>query len=570
MEQNKKTRGLAKSKQDNLKDAEIVFKSKYTKKYFELRRNQLKKVFNYIKADLQELAEYFCPNSVRFIARNANKVRQKSKKIVDSTPLIALRNFSSGMMSGATSPTSRWFKTGVANKDIENNHEVKDWCYKQAELTRKILNSSNFYQILPEVYKQLGVFSFAAISLESDFENVVNFKNLPIGSYYFSRNNEGKIDTLCRNYMISAQNMVDEFGKENCSEKVINALEKTPNEMFEIIHFVEPNKDYKKDSPVDFQKKYISVYYELDSNDKFLRKSGFEKFPYVVFEASVNGEDDYPCMGPATLALPDVKQLMTLTKEYAKAVKKIVSPTYKGPASLAKKGISDTPAAFIEEDENGRGMSPVYEVNPRILELKQEKDELKQLIKEHFYNDLFAIILNTAQRGRTATEVNELKEEKMVLLSPLLEQIHCALREVLNWIYLEQIKTEILPEAPDELQGQYIEIEFISTLAQAQKVQSIASIERFTTFVANLAQAVDPILVQKIQGEKIIEDYADFANIDPSQVTPAEELAKYREMMMQKQQQQEQMAAMTQGSQLIKNMGGVDAFGGELMQRVGM
>ena len=36
---------------------------------------------------------------------------------------------------------------------------------------------------------------------------------------------------------------------------------------------------------------------------------------------------------------------------------------------------------------------------------------IKQVIKEHFYNDLFAMILSTAQRGRTATEVNELKEE---------------------------------------------------------------------------------------------------------------------------------------------------------------
>lgn len=571
MEQNKKIKGLSVDKKEKADKKEINFnfKSKYTKKYFENRRSQMKHIFNYIKSDLQELADYFCPNSVRFIARNANKQRQKSKKIIDSTPLIALRNFSSGMMSGATSPTSRWFKTGVLNKDVENNHAVKDWCFKQAELTRKILNSSNFYQILPEAYKQLGVFSFAAISMESDFDNVVTFKNLPIGSYYFSRNNQGKIDTLCRSYMITAQNMVDEFGKENCSQKVIDALEKTPNTLFEIVHFVEPNKDYQKDSPISFQKKYISVYYELDSEEKFLRKAGFARFPFVVFEASTNGEDDYPCMGPATYALPDVKQLMVLTKEYAKAVKKIVSPTYKGPASLLKKGISDTPSSFVEEDENGRGLSPVYEVNPRILELKQEKDDLKQIIKEHFYNDLFAMILNTAQRGRTATEVNELKEEKMVLLSPLLEQIHCALREVLDWIYFEQIDKQILPEVPEELEGQFVQIEFISTLAQAQKVQSIASMERFTTFVANLSQAVDPILIQKINGEKIIEDYADFANIDPSQVTPAEEVAKYREMMQQKQQQQEQLAMMTQGSQLVKNMGGVDAFGGELAERLG-
>ena len=569
-QENKKANGLAGRKQEKAKNQEVSFKSKYTKKYFELRREQMKSIFNYIKADLQELADYFCPNSVRFIARNANKVRQKSKKILDSTPLIALRNFSSGMMSGATSPTSRWFKTGILNKEVEkDSHSIKDWCFKQAELTRTILNSSNFYQVLPEVYKQLGVFSFAAISMESDFENVVTFKNLPIGSYYFSRNNHGKIDTVCRNYMISAQNMVDEFGKENCSQKVIDALENNPNTMFEIVHFVEPNRDYQKDSPVSFQKKYISVYYEIDSDNKFLRKSGFERFPFVIFEASRNGEDDYPSLGPATMALPDVKQLMLLTKEYAKAVKKIVSPTYKGPASLAKKGFSDTPASYVEEDENGRGVSPVYEVNPRILELKQEKDELKQLIKEHFYNDLFAMILNTAQRGRTATEVNELKEEKMVLLSPLLEQIHCALREVLDWIYYEQIDKNILPEIPEELEGQFIQIEFISTLAQAQKVQSIASMERFTTFVANLAQAVDPVLVQKLQGEKIIEDYAEFANIDPSQVTPSDVVAQYREAMQQKQQQQEQMAMMAQGSQLVKNMGGVDAFGGELAQRLG-
>ena len=571
MEQDKNIKGLAGRKiQEKKSNQQEKTNSKNTKKNFEIKRAELKEIFNYIKPDLQELADYFCPNSARFIARNANKGRKKSKKIIDSTPLIALRNFSSGMMSGATSPTSRWFRTGVVNKNIEKNHSVKDWCYKQAELTRQILNASNFYQILPEVYKQLGVFSFAAISLESDYEDVVTFKNLPIGSYYFARDNKGKIDTLCRSYMISAKNMVKEFGKENCSQEVIDALEKTPNTLFEIVHFVTVNEEYVKDSPVKYQKKFISVYYEANSEDKFLRKSGFDRFPYVVFEASTNGEDDYPCMGPATHALPDVKQLMTLVKEYAKAAKKIVSPAYKGPASLKNKGFADTPSAYVEEDENGRGISPVYEVNPRVLEIKQVMDELKQTIKEHFYNDLFAMILNTAERGRTATEVNELKEEKMVLLSPLLEQIHNALKQILDWIYYEQIDKGILPEAPEELEGQEIQIEFISTLAQAQKIASISAIERFTTFVSNIAQALDPILLQKVKAEKVIEDYADIINIDPSQLASEDEVAQYREMMNQKQQQQEQIAAMTQGSQMIKNMGGVDAFGSELMQRVGM
>lgn len=554
-------------------------KEKYTKKYLETRRAELKEIFNAIKADLQEQADYFFPNSVRFIARNVNKPRVKSKKIVDSTPLIAVRNFSAGMMTGATAPTRRWFKTNVTNKTIENSWGVKDWCEKQADLTRRILYASNFYQVLPEIYKQFAVFGFSCISLESDYEAVVNFKCLPIGSYYYTKNNRGTIDTVCRNYMDTARNIVKEFGEENCSDSVVQASKDAPNTYFEIAHYVEPNLEYKENSPIAAQKKYISIYWEVGTNKidgddlkydaKFLRKSGFEKFPYVVFEASCNGEDIYPASGLGADALPDVKQLMTMTKEYAKAVKKMVSPAYKGPASLKGKNLSDTPGHYNETDDNGNGMTPIYEVPPRLLELKEELNEIKENIKAFFYNDLFAMILETAERQRTATEINELKEEKMVLLSPLLEQVHTALRQILDWLFYEEIRTEIIPEIPEELQGQEIEIEFISTLAQAMKAQNISSMERFSSFVANMAATIDPILAKKINGETMIDAYADHANIDPSQVIPSEDIAKIREAVEQKQQQQEQLAAMTQGSQLVKNMGGADAFGAELMARLG-
>lgn len=571
IQEQKEIKTLAGRKQKSSdKKVAITNSSKYTKVYLECRRSELKEIFNSIKADLQEQADYFSPNSVRFIARNVNKPRVRSKKILDSTTLIAVRNFAAGMMTGATSPTRRWFKTAVMNKDISNNWYVKNWCAKQAELSRKILYASNFYQLLPEVYDQLAVFLFSCLSMESDYETVVNFKCLPIGSYFYSKDHRGIINTIYRNYMESARNLINEFGKENCSDAVVEAAEKRPNAMFEIVHAVEPNMEYINGSPIASQKKFISIYYEVNSDEKFLRKSGFSRFPYVVFEASCNGEDNYPSKGLGAYALPDAKQLMAMVKEYAKAVKKMVTPAYKGPASLKNKDLSDLPGHYNETDENGNGLTPVYEVNPRVLELKDGINEMRESIKSIFYNDLFAMILNTAERGRTATEVNELKEEKMVLLSPLLEQIHTALKQILDWLFYEEEEKGILPQIPDELQGEEIEIEFVSTLAQAMKAQNISSMERFATFVANMAQSLgDPVLAKKIQSEQMIDDYADFANIDPSQVTPTEDILKLREVMQQKQEQQEQLNAMTQGSQLVKNMGGVDAFGGELMQRLG-
>ena len=540
----------------------------YNVEYFQKRKKEMEDVFNVIKPDLQELADYFLPRSAQFIARNTRKPYVKSKKIIDSTPLIALRNFSSGMMSGATSPTNRWFKTVFTNADLANDYYLKNWCSNQEELTRKILYSSNFYQCLPEIYKQLGVFGFCAVGMEPDYDNVVNFKVLPLGSYYYARNSKGKIDTFCRVYMETAKNIVEKYG-DSCPLEIVEVAKENPLKQYELIHFVEKNKYYRIKHLSSKYAKYVSAVI-LSSKNEFLSLKGFSKFPYVVFESSNPSDSDYPNDCPGVNALADVKQLMMMVKEYAKAVKKIVCPTYKGPASLKNKKLADVPGAYIEEDENGRGISPVYEVNPRVLELKQEKDELKQTIKEHFYFVLFAMILNTAERGRTATEVNELKEEKMVLLSPLLEQIHCALREILTWIYDEQIRVGIIEPLKKQYQNCRFQIEFISSLAQAQKVSNISSMERFTTFVSNIANAIDPVLKSKLNGEKIIEDYATFANISPTQIVPSDEIEKIRNEMKNSQNQQSQINALKESSQIIQNMGGVDSYGADLLARFGV
>ena len=547
---------------------------KYDKKYFEQRRGELKLIFEQIKPDLQDLADFFAPNSVRFIAKNVNKPYVKSKKILDSTTFIAVRNFASGMMTGATSPTRRWFKTAILDYKNEMSYRAKTWCALQSELTRRILYASNFYQVLPEVYEQMGIFSFSCLAMEEDFENVVNFKLLPIGSYYYAKDGRGVVDTVCRNYMESAKNLVERYGFDNCSEQVRVAYKDRPNQLFEIVHFVEPNMNYKEGSRFSEDKKFISVTYEVgNGTTTFLKKSGFSRFPYVVFESSCNGEDAYPSKGCGIYALPDAKQLMTLIKELGKAVKKMVSPAYQGSASLKNKKLSDNPGFFNEDGDNGAGIRPIHEVNPQVLELRNIIMELRENIKSIFYNDLFAMILNTAERGRTATEVNELKEEKMVLLSPLLEQIHTALKQILDWLFYAELEAGLFVnklQIPQELEGKDIDIEFVSTLAQAMKAQNISSMERFVTFTANMAQALDPVLAKKIKGEKMINDYADFANIDPSQVNPDEVLDDFRQEQAQKQAQAEELQAMQQGSEMIKNIGGVDSYGADLLRRLGM
>ena len=546
--------------------------TKYSKKYFNSRRAELEVAYNAIKGDWQDLADYFLPRSVRFLARTANKTPVKNRKIKDSTPLLAVRNFSSGMMSGATSPATNWFKVRVRNYGHEGNYPVKKWCNAVETLFRDIFNSSNLYRILPSVYKQIGVFGISVLGMMNDETSILRCQLLPIGSYRIAKNSKGEVDTICRVYMETAKNLYDKFGEENVSKEVLSAIESNRyEELFEIVHFVEPNKDFLPSSVWAEDKKYVSVYYEWASTEeKFLSKSGFDKFPYAVFESEVNGEDVYPCECPGVNALPDVKQLMSMVIDEGKAVKKMISPTYKGPASLKNKKMIDAPAAFIEEDENGRGLSPIYEVNPRVLEVDSIIEKLKQSIKEIFYNDLFAMILNTAERSRTATEVNELKEEKMVLLSPLLQQIHNGLNHIIDWVFEECIRLDILPEPPEEIMGSNMDIEFVSTLAQAQKAVKISAMERFTTFTINLAQSLDPSLKNKLNANKIVDDYADFANISPEQIVPTSEVEKRKKKEEDAQNQKQMIEQVKNSTEIIKNIAGVDSYGSDLMARLGL
>ena len=154
-------------------------KTQYSKNYFNSRRAELEVAYNAIKPDWQDLADYFLPRSVRFLARSANKTPVKNKKIKDSTPLLAVRNFSSGMMSGATSPATNWFKVIIRNYGQESNYEVKTWCNSVENLFRDIFNSSNLYRVLPSVYKQLGVFGISVLGLINDENTFSSILTIP-------------------------------------------------------------------------------------------------------------------------------------------------------------------------------------------------------------------------------------------------------------------------------------------------------------------------------------------------------------------------------------------------------
>ena len=85
-----------------------------------------------------------------------------------------------------------------------------------------------------------------------------------------------------------------------------------------------------------------------------------------------------------------------------------------------------------------------------------------------------------------------------------------------------------IPEPPEELQGVPLKVEYISIMAEAQKIIGVSSIERFAGFVSQAAN-YDPNALKKVNTNKMIDEYANLVSVPPDIVRTDEEIAEIDE-----------------------------------------
>lgn len=133
------------------------------------------------------------------------------------------------------------------------------------------------------------------------------------------------------------------------------------------------------------------------------------------------------------------------------------------------------------------------------------------------------------------------------MLGPVLERLHDELLAPLIDITFDKMMAAgILPPPPKELEGQDLKIEFVSTLAQAQKAVGLQSLDRLIGTVSLMAQGSgDPGVWDKLNKDELVDRYADMLAIDPAVIVADEKIAIIRQDRA-KQQQAAQAAAAAQ------------------------
>ncbi|MFZ9511794.1 MAG: portal protein, partial [Burkholderiaceae bacterium] len=207
------------------------------------------------------------------------------------------------------------------------------------------------------------------------------------------------------------------------------------------------------------------------------------------------------------------------------------------------------------------GIRSAFEVRLDLQHLLADIQDVRERIRSAYYADLFLMLANDTRSGTTATEIAERHEEKLLMLGPVLERLHNELLSPMIDIAFDYCaEAGILPPTPPELEGVELNIEFVSTLAQAQRAVSAQGMDRLLGTVGTLAPLF-PQVTKKIDALQAIDDYAEQYGVNPEVIVPDDEVQAAIEQEAQAQQAAQVAAAAPLAVDTAKAASEIDAQG---------
>jgi len=552
---------------------------KSSRRYFERRRVAMRTERQSFIPHWQDISTNIQPRRGRFLTAERNRGEKRHGAIINSRGSQAYRVARAGLQAGLMSPTRPWFAVRVPDPDLMKFKPVKVWASDVAARIRMVFSQGNLYNMTPIVLGELALFGTGCMTHVDDFEDLARFYAHTAGSYMITVDSRLDVSTLVREYELTVGQMAQEFRYDRLSYHTQLAYDRGDYDQWRpVVHFIEPNPE-SEPRPGNRFKKWRSVKYEPDhlgteglgeaANDgKYLRWSGFNRFPGYCPRWETTEGDVYATDCPGMTSLGDVKHLQLLEKRKAQALEKLVSPPMTGPPSLRNVMISALPNGFTayQADPNDK-LRPIYQIDPHLQEIQQELERIEMRVNEAWYVHLFRAISNMEGiQPRNQLELLQRNEEALLELGPMLERTHEELHEPLIERTFEQmVEADLVPLPPEEIQGLPLEIRYISPLAIAQRAVATGNVERLLGFVGGVmelsAQAGQPAS-DKINWDEAVDEFAALTDAPPRLVVPTDEAREAREERNLAAQQQQQQAMAIEASKAtgaaVRDLGTVD------------
>lgn len=432
-----------------------------------------------------------------------NQGLRQDFEIVDRTGTICGGKCAAGVMAGLTDPDRRWLVLGPAIPGFEADQDGQSWYEDLTERYNYVLTHSNFYEAQAQHYEDLVFFGNGPVIDYADEKEIIHVRTPCPGEYFVGNGFDNSAEVLYEEFRFTISQMIEMFGPEHCPPDVLDMWRQKGGalEYQNIIgHAIEPN--FAIDNPggeavgvVPGGYTWREVYWVRGKkNQAPLSMTGFKEQPHQVGRWNTQGSESYG-RGIGEDMLGDVIQLQFQTRALAVAIEKVVNPPMGADVALQNLPASISPGK-INYFNTGNGgekkLWALYQINPDIKAMVDGLVGLRDRIARTSFNDVFQPMEDLRQETKTqitATEIDAIKEERLLPLGPVFGRVYGTLRPRVRRHLAIMQRRGLIPPKPASLQGVPTRIDLESMLTAAQRSTSTAAIARSAQFLGSLSGA---------------------------------------------------------------------------------
>ncbi len=560
-----------------------------TIKYLVRRHAQLLDVRQPLDKAWRDLADHFLPTRYRNMDSGLESWRHTpmlNDKLVDATGILAMRTLAAGLQGGMTSPSRPWFQLNLDDPELSAYHGVRTWLDIVAKRMRDIFHRSNFYNAIHTLYGELGTFGTAFMMELADFDNGFRFIPFCAGEYCLDINACQRVDVVFRRFHMTSRQLLMQFGASALPEYVSKVHRGTgQEEQFSVVHAIFPRKERSLDRADSKNKAFASVYW-LEAYGgglstsmgqgsgrgvHVLSESGFDEFPGYGVRWDVAGNDVYG-RSPAMDVLPDCRMLQQMGISTLKAIHKAVDPPTAVAASLKGVGLDLTPGGVnyveVAPGQAPQAATPIIQAQADIQAARLAMQDVQKQIQQGLYNDLFRMLLSSNRAQITAREIAAREEEKLVLIGPVVERLHDEMFiPLIDRTFKLMMRHNMLPAPPRELGTADIKVDFVSLLAQAQKMVATSAVDQMMSFVGRMV-GVFPEVKDAVDVDSVVDEYAEYLGIAVGMIRPRDDRENVRKernaaqaAVQQKSEQQQTLSVIPDLAKSAKDLASIPMGG---------
>lgn len=515
------------------------------------RHERMKSDRSNFESNWQECFKYIVPRKAE-VNTKLTPGDHRGDELFDSTAIMANSLLAGALHSMLTNQTTEFFDLVMVGPDAGLNDDAQVKSYLQ-ECTRRMhqaMNNSNFQTEVHELYIDLGAIGTASMFVGEHPTEIVHFAARTIKEMYAMENNLGLVDIIHREFEWTPRQICQEFGEKSLPPDILKKYKEGDQTLICVVHVVEPYAD-SGDTDVPYKAKifaYRSRYFVKESGAK-LEDKGFREMPFVMPRWTKTSGETYG-RGPGMDMLPDIKMVNEMMRTTLEGAQLTVRPPIGVPDDGVVGRVRMTPGG-LTVIRQGAEIKPIM-TGARVDFGYQAVEDVRKRVRAGFFVD--KIQLNDGPQ-KTATEVNQIVQESLRYMGPILGRQHFEfLRPLVVRVFGIMNRAGKLPPVPDKIRGKQWDVRYSSLIARAQQMSEIENFTRAIAAAAPIVNAI-PSTLDNIDGDKAFRYVMDRYGVPQFCLSTDQKIKQVRDARAKAQQQAAQDAREQHQADIVSKVG---------------